>query len=234
MLAAGLDLYGKGAIEIEDMKIHDALFIRQDATIALQTTYQAERDTVRIFSRGQDNGAEWVLRAEGRVRQRDTEIAPRSFGPVDNPIGALRPFWYDAKGPQALIEFGPLFHSVKKFDVASGGDRSVANVVAHPAIADEASKYNAHPALLDAALQMTDPNIATLGTPRSAFDEQGRFNGATHFIPTGNPPRRSARSSRRRNLTLEVGHKCGTGGHAETAGSSATPTDARSSWSRTC
>ena len=80
MLAAGLDLYGKGAIEIEDMKIHDALFIRQDATIALQTTYQAERDTVRIFSRGQDDGAEWVLRAEGRVRQRDTEIAPAASG----------------------------------------------------------------------------------------------------------------------------------------------------------
>ena len=206
MLAAGLDLYGKGAIEIEDMKIHDALFIRQDATIALQTTYQAERDTVRIFSRGQDDGAEWVLRAEGRVRQRDTEIAPRSFGPVDNPIGALRPFWYDAKGPQALIEFGPLFHSVKKFDVASGGDRSVANVVAHPAIADEASKYNAHPALLDAALQMTDPNIATLGTPRSAFDEQGRFNGATHFIPTG-IRRVVLLAPLVAEMTLEVGHK---------------------------
>ena len=185
MLAAGLDLFGKGPIEIEDIRIYEALFIRQDNTVALQTVYHPDRDALRIYSLGQEEGAEWVLRSEGRVRQRDTEIAPRQPGAVVKPLELGPEFWYANCGPQSFIQFGPTFQSMKKVAIEVDGYRSVAQLGRHPALADRFGEYSAHPALLDAALQLTDHNIATLGaTKNGSYDAEGRFIGTTHSIPT--------------------------------------------------
>ena len=206
MLAAGMEMYGKGPIELEGVKIYEAMFIRQESNLVVQTVYEADRSMLRIYSRGEERGAEWVLRSEGRVRQRDTVVPQGQPGTMANPIKFPREFWYANSGPQAFIEFGPMFQCVQSVTVEVNGYRAIGELAMPADLKARAKEYFAHPAMLDAGLQMTDHNIATLGAEIGSFSSDGRFIGNTNSIPTG-IRRVVFLAPLTENMSLEVRHK---------------------------
>ncbi|MFF9203524.1 SDR family NAD(P)-dependent oxidoreductase [Streptomyces sp. NPDC014986] len=163
-LAAGRAAFTSAA-EVTDLDIVRALVMpRDDETheVVLQTSLSEEDGVVRIASRVAIAAA-WRTHARGRVRR----LASRPPDAVD--LGAVRERLgrtgaaVDAarhyeQAARAGLEYGPSFRVLTR--LWAGGDEVLAEYAWQPPAAGEG--YEAHPTVLDGALQAASPLLAAL------------------------------------------------------------------------
>jgi len=186
-IAAGLAHFGSGPIELEDMVIGDALFVAPDADIRLRTEIDPERNLVRMYSRQTDTNEEWQLRCQCVIRQRAfdlPDVVPLSPPSNEGVTHVGQEDWYRNSDSVGFVLYGPAFRVIRDVYFDREEEQSFAVVQAHPSTLPGFAQYHAHPALLDAALQLTEPNLATIGAGGTVFTDDG-FVGKTRYIPRG-------------------------------------------------
>lgn len=188
MIAAGLEHFGKGPIELDHLKIYDALFIREGDEVHLRTELDTDRNMVRVYSRIVETAPDWVLRCEARIRQRDLEPATapayqRPHGEGIIHLGKSR--WYAGVDAIDFVRYGPAFQAITDILIKPELRKTWAEIAVHPDLKPTYHRFRAHPALLDAALQLNDLNLAKFAAGNDPLDENGKFIGDTKYIPIG-------------------------------------------------
>lgn len=154
ILAAGRTVRGEASV-LEDLTIREALVLPEDGSRVVQTvvSWDGKEHRVRVFS--QDGGDEesWRLHAEARVaRGSDRPLEARGLGEARErcPHAEDGASFYAALEERGLA-FGERFRGVTR--VWRGEREAVARVEAPASVEREASRYELHPALLDACVQ---------------------------------------------------------------------------------
>lgn len=154
LAAAATSHYGKGPVELEHIRFHEALSIGADDEIMLRTELDPDRALVRIFGMRRGNDTEWRLCAEGYVRRRDLTISAPPLGPKNF---AAAPdldhaTFYELANRHGL-NYERAFKGVNSIWLRD--DVSImAQVSAHKSLRASAGKYIVHPAVLDSCLQV--------------------------------------------------------------------------------
>ncbi|MEU3183884.1 SDR family NAD(P)-dependent oxidoreductase [Streptomyces sp. NPDC006923] len=165
-LAAGRHALGRAA-EVTDLDILRPLVLPHDdetGEVVLQTSLSEEDGVTRIASRTGTSG-EWQTHARGRVRR----LLSRPPAPLD--VGLLRSRTSErgveaedhyAEAARRGLDYGPRFQGLTHLRV---GDGEVLATYTDPAPPEETG-YEAHPALLDTALQAASPLLAAVADDR--------------------------------------------------------------------
>ncbi|MGW8066331.1 SDR family NAD(P)-dependent oxidoreductase [Streptomyces ziwulingensis] len=165
-LAAGRHALGCAA-EVTDLDILRPLVQPHDdetGEVVLQTSLSEEDGVTRIASRT-DTASEWQTHARGRVRRLlSPPPAPLDVDLLRSRLNARRVEGQDhyAETARRGLDYGPRFQGLTELWV---GDGEVLATYTDPAPA-ESTAYEAHPALLDAALQAASPLLATMADGR--------------------------------------------------------------------
>ncbi|OWU70003.1 hypothetical protein ATO3_21255 [Marinibacterium profundimaris] len=184
MMEAGRFMFGEeGAIEIANLTIHEALFIYPDMAVRFFTQFVPERNQIQIYTQPRDSSEPWTLRADGVVRQ--NMIDPKTdyvLHTKDNPdsVGVELEVLYQTTSEDGVINYGPAFQTVRDLwahDVGAGAQVSLDSQCEH-----HFDRYEVHPSLLDACLQISDPRMIkeTLSVPEE--DRTGKYES---FMPVG-------------------------------------------------
>ncbi|MEP5729523.1 MAG: SDR family NAD(P)-dependent oxidoreductase [Sulfitobacter sp.] len=179
MFEAARYLFEDGVIEVENMQIHEALFIPSDSEVRFWTEYVAERDQIKIYTQTRETGEDWVLRAQGRVRMND--LSPQRFSPLKKDDDEAEEYSIDllylATSDDGIINYGPAFQTVR--DLWASDSQTAARVSIDPNHTQGFEMFQAHPALLDGCLQISDPRMSKSGLEidRESFSEA--------FMPIG-------------------------------------------------
>lgn len=163
MLAAAKDALGDGPLELEEVTVREAMFLAEDRSELVQTTFDPERSRVAIHSRTRDGGPEWTLRAAGRVRQRALTAPPADDGLGERPAGLpldRETFYRHCQARR--YEYGPLFQGIER--VRAGDRLADGEAVLPDELTSTAGSYLFHPALFDACLQFGIAAAISLGT----------------------------------------------------------------------
>ncbi|CAL9334460.1 L-threonine 3-dehydrogenase [Streptomyces sp. enrichment culture] len=163
-LAAGRAAFA-GAAEVTDLDVVNAMVApRDDETdeVVIQTSLSEEDGVVRVASRP-GTAAPWRTHARGRVRR----LVSRPPDPVDlaavrerlgrsgTRVDAARHY---AEAARAGLEYGPSFRVLT--GLWAGAEEVLAEYAWEPSARD--GGYEAHPAVLDGALQAVSPLLTTL------------------------------------------------------------------------
>ncbi|WP_307811684.1 SDR family NAD(P)-dependent oxidoreductase [Streptomyces sp. AV19] len=149
MLAAGRRVLDS-PVEITRVAVPAALVLPFDdgRRVEVQTALAADDGIVRIAARGEED-ASWREHARGRLRRLHTPVPP----PVDldallaRAPGRRTPEEHYRSALRRGLDYGPAFRVLRALRVGEG------EVVADYAGGDGPSDFEAHPALLDGALQ---------------------------------------------------------------------------------
>ena len=159
MFEAGRHMFGDGVIEIEHLRIHEALFIPSEAEVRIWTQYVAERNQVQIYSQQRDTNEDWILRADGIIRM--NPVTPPKFKPLSKTAKSTKTFdreiVYLAGTESEIINYGPAFQTVR--ELWANSSRVGARVTLDPSCEPGFERYEVHPATLDACLQISDPRM---------------------------------------------------------------------------
>ena len=150
MLAATRDALGEGTVELTDVEILAAMFIRNDDEVLLHTQLTAETGRVEIRSRVRGGSEAWVLRATARARLTDAPLVTAVTAPDPVETEFDRAAFYARTELHGLVYRGA-FQCVRQQRI--GARRGSAEIEAPEAIAAEVARHAAHPALLDGLLQ---------------------------------------------------------------------------------
>ncbi|MFE9368054.1 SDR family NAD(P)-dependent oxidoreductase [Streptomyces sp. NPDC006978] len=165
-LAAGRITFG-GTAEVTDLDILRPLVLPHDdetGDVLLQTALSEEDGVTRIASRS-DSTTEWQTHARGRVRRL---LAPRP-APLDvdgvrarlsGPRVTAQQHYADSS--RAGLDYGPRFQALTDLWVGNG---EVLAAYSDPTPQEDVD-HEAHPALLDNALQAASPVLATVSAGR--------------------------------------------------------------------
>lgn len=149
MFAAGVELFGDGAIELENVEILEAMMLSNDRNEMVQTVYEPSRSRLSIFSRPRGSNLDWTLRARGIVRsvpQLDDKGAKPPKPPRGTPTTAAQLYKRVAKRGYV---YGPDFQGARK--LWQGKHNAVA-LVERKKLAGQEMLF--HPALFDSALHV--------------------------------------------------------------------------------
>nr|WCO03998.1 AjuE [Cystobacter sp.] len=174
-LAAAAEVLGAEGLVLEKVEFKKALAL-PEGSVRLQVSVSRDADDVASFSvhsRGQADGSPWILHAEGSLRRgRSAEVVELIDSIVTRcaevPVGAH----YEALRARGL-EYGPSFQGITRLWRREG--EALARVQLSATLAPEASSYRAHPALLDAGLQ-----VLAAAAPRG---DSGQSSDT--FLPVG-------------------------------------------------
>jgi len=141
---------------VEELELLKALFVSQDAVTTVQVMFDPDDRSFRIFSRA-DEKQDWELNASGRLVLVASEMPAGE--PVD--LAEIRAgFGNEVTHEQLYTElglmgyqFGPEFSEIQHVWCSPG--ESLAKIVAPLSIAESATGYRFHPAVLDACFQAT-------------------------------------------------------------------------------
>jgi acyl transferase domain-containing protein/acyl carrier protein len=184
-LAAGAEVYGAGQFVLEDLAFERMLLLPEGAArrtqLALVERPEAESASVTISSLDDESKA-WTRHVEAVVRELASE--PEAAGEAPRLVQARCPTPVDAAAHYARMEarqiqYGPAFQGVEQIWVGTG---EALGHVRLPASAGGAAEYRAHPALLDACLQIA---TALLG---GDADETFVPSGITRLRSHDRPP----------------------------------------------
>ncbi|MCB8984309.1 MAG: SDR family NAD(P)-dependent oxidoreductase [Ardenticatenaceae bacterium] len=160
MLAAATAVFGPGVHAIEGLTIHEPLVVADDETRVVQTLVTpaaAGPAAVQIFSQREADGpdAPWLLHADGRLQPHQTTPTPNSESP--DALRAACPETVSAETHYAKLHdlglhFGPSLHGVVQMWRRDG--EAVGQIILPAAGQTENGRYQIHPALLDACLQV--------------------------------------------------------------------------------
>ena len=190
MVAAAVDLYGKGAVELEHVRFPEALSIGEDDEILLKTELDPVRAIVRISSMRRGEDAEWRMRAEAYVRRRDLTIsaAPLEAGVLDRAPDLDHATFYELADRHGL-NYDRTFKGVQSIWLKDNFSVT-AHVVTHESLRRSDRKYILHPSVLDSCLQVP---IALLALNTGVW---------TPGVPL--PPREEVASRLRLALPIEI------------------------------
>ncbi|MER5900208.1 SDR family NAD(P)-dependent oxidoreductase [Streptomyces mirabilis] len=160
-LAAGRVTFGDTA-EVTDLDILRSLVLPHDdetGEVLLQTALSEEDGVTRIASRT-DTSTEWQTHARGRVRRLlSPPPAPLDIDAVRVRLSGprVKAERHYAEASRAGLDYGPRFQALTELWVGHG---EVLAAYSDPTPQEDAG-YEAHPALLDTALQAASPLLAT-------------------------------------------------------------------------
>ncbi len=149
MFAAGAELFGDGAIELENVEILEAMVLSGERNEMIQTVYEPSRSRISIYSRARGSNLDWTLRARGLVRSVpnlvDHDPAPPS--PPEGPFTSAATLY--KRVAKRGYTYGPDFQGMRK--LWSAAERAV-GLVERKHLAGREMHF--HPALLDSALHV--------------------------------------------------------------------------------
>ncbi|BAZ53637.1 beta-ketoacyl synthase [Nostoc sp. NIES-4103] len=160
-LAAGLDRLGTSDLVVEDLVIGRGLILPTGEIKTVQTILTLiEKDSYQfqIFTQQQQENQDevpWILHAEGKIRPDKTN---KTFATEDlekykvectQPVEVKRHY---QQSRQRGIDYGVSFQGIEQ--LWSGANQALGKIKLPSELVGEASDYQLHPALLDAALQV--------------------------------------------------------------------------------
>lgn len=152
------------AIEIEDVRLNDAMVMTADHRYQLQTAYDPDRSKVEIYSRQYGGDPDWTLRAAMKMRTRPmpTPLFPDWPEAEDD----ADPTWH-GKFYQDLADsnhfYGPAFAgTVCAADAGPGSGKSWQTVALPSVLEGKTDGYIFHPGMLDSAIQVFAGAIDTV------------------------------------------------------------------------
>jgi acyl transferase domain-containing protein/acyl carrier protein len=149
MFAAGIELFGEGAIELENVEILEAMMLSNERNEMVQTVYEPSRSRVSIFSRPRGSNLDWTLRARGLVRSvphlEEKGVKPPK-APRGTPVTAAQ--LYKRVARRGYV-YGPDFQGARKL---WQGTHSAVALVERKKLAGKEMIF--HPALFDSALHV--------------------------------------------------------------------------------
>ncbi len=152
------------AIEIEDLKLDDALFMSEDAVYQVQTEYDPDRSQVIISSRKYNSDEEWTNRAVMKMRTRS--VVEPNFPDWPEPEDDEDPTWQGAFYDdlhEANHFYGPTFQGVQcSANGETGSGVAWASIALPPSLEGKTDGYVFHPSLMDAVLQTFSGAVDTL------------------------------------------------------------------------
>lgn len=180
--AAGSEQFGMD-VTLSDVRIERALFLPTDETLSVQvivTLAAANRAEFQLFSRANDEAADWTLHAAGAIAPRDPGQDDAVPDPV--PLGEIAARCLNEVGIDILysglwdrgLHFGPIFRGIEKLQYRDGEALGEVQLPAQYAAAGE--PYRIHPALLDACLQ-----VAAAAVPGFSAED----NSSDIYMPIG-------------------------------------------------
>ncbi len=160
MLAAAAAVFGPGRHAIEGLTIHEPLVVNADETRVVHTLVTPAANhtaTVQIFSQPESAGpdAAWQLHADGRLQPNQSQATPASEPPAAlqaNLPETVTAAAHYAKLDELGLNFGPSLHGVLQLWRCDGAALGQLELPASSQA--ELSRYQVHPALLDACLQV--------------------------------------------------------------------------------
>jgi acyl transferase domain-containing protein/NADPH:quinone reductase-like Zn-dependent oxidoreductase len=158
MLAAICEVRGSVAGTLRDVKIREGLFLPENGTVTVQvivTPTGGGNHAVQVFSRvGESKGGEeaplWrdhVSATHVAVDEARSAVRTALSDPEPFPVDA-----YYTKLTKLGVTYGPTFQGLRAVDC--GLMEAIGDVALPEALAQDASAYLVHPALLDAAVQI--------------------------------------------------------------------------------
>ncbi|WP_428927528.1 SDR family NAD(P)-dependent oxidoreductase [Marinibacterium sp. SX1] len=184
MFEAGRRMFGdEGCIEIENLTIHEALFIPADTDVRFFTMFVPERNAIQIYTQPRDSQEPWTLRADGQIRQ--NIVPPKSeFTPILKDDAGSEPVelttLYQATSDDSVINYGPAFQTVRDFWVHDLGAGAL--VAVDPICEHKFEEFETHPSLLDACLQISDPRMTAASLAMDYDELTGNYES---FMPVG-------------------------------------------------
>jgi acyl transferase domain-containing protein/acyl carrier protein len=162
-LSAVLEAFGPGAHEIEDAEFLDALLLPQEGVRTLQTVLMPDgpgRVAFRISSLENTGGRvrTWTLHARGAIRLA-TEVPSREEAatrPEELPVRSGAPLpgaEIYARLASLGLDYGPAFQAIEQAWFRSG--EALACLRLRPEARSGPRGYQVHPAMLDAAFQLS-------------------------------------------------------------------------------
>ena len=163
-LAAAAKMLPPGGRVIEDLTVHEALLLEEDAPATLQLILSPGpapgEASFQVHGRASAAGGEpfdWTLQASGRVRAADDD--PLAAGAGDSPeaVQARCSETGDGAGCYPLfrargLDHGPSFQGIER--LWRGAGEALGRIRLPEAVARSAGAYCLHPALLDGAFQV--------------------------------------------------------------------------------
>jgi acyl transferase domain-containing protein/thioesterase domain-containing protein/acyl carrier protein len=162
-LAAAKQAFGPGRHVVENVSIHNAMFLPPGTARSVQLTLSPERggecafETYSIPADSEDAKPHWVMHACGTLRHEDAQQA--SCGPPAVDLEEVRRRVRDVltrdqfyrQMTNSGLSYGPAF---RVLDDLQRSDRdALAQVRLSPEIVKESAAYQLHPVLLDACIQ---------------------------------------------------------------------------------
>lgn len=154
-LAAAAQVWGRDAVVVEEISLKEVLHLSKDGNQLLQVVFALEKPTIasfQVFSLTPTQ--DWLLHANGRIRQVKTEIPTAHSTPTE--IQLQCPHIIPAKTHyQAMdsvgIQYGPAFQGIQQ--IWKHEHQAIA-LITLPEGVEQEKLYHIHPALLDACLQV--------------------------------------------------------------------------------
>jgi len=156
-LGAGKTIFGRLPLVIEDMDILRALVLpKQGQGPNLQFSYTSSNSKFSFLSSSGESDSSWIQNAEGYMRLQEHWPEPQRLD-----LASLRASLDSRLNPGDIydefsktgIEFGPAFRGLESVWRRDG--EALGHIVGPESIAEESSKYQFHPAILDACFQVS-------------------------------------------------------------------------------
>jgi acyl transferase domain-containing protein len=163
-LAAAREVYGAGAVALEDIRFERALFLPASERPRVQIAIDAEEGTFEIHSR--TGNAPWVRNARGRLVQECGTVSGRLETSLvqERCSPALDKEQCYAMFAKQGFQYGPAFQKIDRMQTGDG------EAIAWLSDMDADAEYQLHPAILDNCFQVlvaTDPFRAEDGSSKT-------------------------------------------------------------------
>jgi acyl transferase domain-containing protein/NADPH:quinone reductase-like Zn-dependent oxidoreductase/SAM-dependent methyltransferase/acyl carrier protein len=154
-LAAGHELFPTApCLCLEQVKLDKACFLADGAGPAVQTVYNPDESTFKIFTRPSTSTGAWTTHVGGVLRAR-TDVTLPSVPTVEQLQKRCARALAIAENYARFVEmgliYGPTFQGIQQL---SQGDGEALGEIGAPHGADQAVGYYFHPAVLDACIQV--------------------------------------------------------------------------------
>jgi acyl transferase domain-containing protein len=160
-LAAGLNRWKSPKLLVEDVVLQRGLILPEDELKTVQTILtplENEAYQFQIFSQEQkDNQDEptWILHGSGKISSAKTDTIPLSIDLekyLTECEQSIEITAYYQKYKQRGMDYGASFQGIQQ--LWKGSKQAVGKIKLSPELVEQATDYQLHPALLDAAFQV--------------------------------------------------------------------------------
>ncbi len=154
-LAAAKEVHATGPYFLEDICLLKACFLPKGMSRLVETNYVPRDASFSISSQAEEINSPWMQHVSGIVRSRQEEPVVKPFNPDEVKARALGQV-ESAEVYEALkrigLDYGPTFQGIHK--LWYGESEALGQIVVPEAVQQDTDPYYAHPAVIDACLQV--------------------------------------------------------------------------------